>query len=298
MNFKTIKVVFAVIRPHQWVKNMLVFLPLLAAHRWADADARARVLLYFAAFCCAASAVYIFNDWMDMESDRAHPQKRRRPLAAGTLSPRVALLMFPSLLLGAGLLAACCGIYACTLLVLYVLLNLFYTLRLKRVALLDVIVLAGYYVMRVIGGAVAAGVILSPWLSSMCMFLFLSIAIAKRYAELKETLCRQATMNTARGYQEVDEMLLAMIGVNCGLLAVMVLTLYINSEHVTMLYRHPWLIWGICPILLYWICRVWLLASRGELHEDPVVFALRDRVSHCLAAACLVLVWLAAPIPS
>jgi len=258
--------------------------------------AQLRSLLFFAAFCGTASAVYVFNDWMDIESDRAHPHKRHRPLASGRLSRRTAALLALVAVAVAVLCATPCGPVATSILVFYVLLNIMYTVRLKRVALLDVIVLALYYVIRVVGGAAAANVTVSPWLSSMCMFLFLSIAIAKRYAELKAGLERQATANSARGYRHNDVQLLSTVGTNCGLLAVLILTLYINSDHVTTLYARPSLIWCVCPLLLYWICRVWLLATRGELEEDPVVFALRDKVSHGIFIACALIVWLAGPL--
>jgi 4-hydroxybenzoate polyprenyltransferase len=277
-----------VLRVPQWSKNVLLVVPLVLAHEISDVERLVKAILAFATFTLSASAVYIVNDLLDLDSDRRHPYKRFRPLAAGALSIPAALAIVPicislSVAIAVALLP---GLFAGTLL-LYIATTTLYSLWLKRVVILDVFVLAGLYTFRVLAGAVATNVSVSPWFLAFSMFFFLSLAFVKRYAELRFAAGKTEDQDylAARGYLIEDLELLKSVGAASGYLAVAVLALYINSPEVHVLYRQPVLLWLIGPLLLFWITRVWLLAHRGCLHTDPVVFALTDRPSYVLAAS-------------
>ncbi len=272
------------LRPHQWLKNVLVFVPLLAAHQLDREGLLVSSLTAFLAFGLCASSAYLLNDLLDLPADRRHPRKRRRPFAAGDLPLRHGLLLSPLLLaagLGLGLLSSLPFLGVLTV---YYALTLAYSLYLKRVVLLDVLVLAGLYTARIIAGAAAIGIWPSSWLLAFSLFLFFSLAMVKRYTELV-VLRRDGERRTRRrGYRVDDLQLLPALGGAAGYLAVLVLALYINSDTVVALYTRPWLIWLLCPLLLYWISRMWLIAHRGDMHDDPIVFALEDRASLIVAA--------------
>ena len=281
------------LRLHQWIKNLLLFIPLVAAHEIHQSELLFQSFLAFLAFGLCASSVYVLNDLLDLAADRKHPTKRNRPLAAGTIPIKHGVFLIPALLLGAFITAVFLPPGFQGTLVLYYTLTLVYSLRLKQVALMDVLLLAGLYTIRLIAGGAAISVSLSFWLLAFSMFFFYSLALVKRYSELL-SLQKDGTSDVvARGYRTVDLEGLAQSGITSGFLAVLVLALYINSEKVNTLYSYPEAIWLLCPILLYWINRVWLLARRDELHEDPVVFAIKDRRSHWLGLVGLVILWLA-----
>ena len=282
------------LRLHQWLKNLLIFIPLLAAHKAQEAPLLMDALAAFLAFSLTASSVYLLNDLLDLGDDRHHRSKRLRPFAAGTLSIASGVLIAPALLVLSGLLAAWLGKAFVLALLSYYLLTLAYSFWLKRQVMLDVITLAALYTLRIIAGAAAVGVRPSFWLLAFSMFIFLSLALLKRYAELLE-LRRAGGLNKARGrgYHVEDLALLMPLGASAGCGSVLVLALYLNSSDVISLYREPRYIWLACPALLYWISRAWLLAHRGEMHEDPVVFAARDRISRCVALGLAVMFWLA-----
>ena len=274
------------LRVHQWVKNALLLVPLLLAHKLTDVERVVNALVAFVAFSLAASAVYIVNDLLDLESDRQHRHKRLRPLAAGRMPIPFALAMVPaalalSLVITIVVLPALFG----GILVLYLVATTAYSLGLKRIAILDVLVLAGLYTLRVLAGAVAAHVPVSPWFLAFSMFFFLSLAFVKRYAELRLAEGEGGGQDylLARGYLVGDLDLVRSVGATSGYLAVAVFALYISSPEVNVLYRAPGALWLIGPILLYWITRVWFLAHRGQMHGDPVVFALTDRPSYVMA---------------
>jgi 4-hydroxybenzoate polyprenyltransferase/phosphoserine phosphatase len=269
------------LRPHQWTKNLLLFVPLMTAHLWGDPRALASIALAMAIFCLTASAVYIVNDLLDLSADRRHRSKRSRPLAAGIVPiPHAAGIAAGSLALAlAGAWFLPPAFAAC--LVLYILLTTAYSVHIKKKAIVDVICLAGLYTLRIISGGAASSVTISPWLLAFSMFFFLSLAFVKRYSELiAKAGLSPSTPIEGRGYTPIDLELIQSIGPAMGGLSVLVMCLYINSPDVLKLYRHPQILWLICPILLYWIIRVWLLARRELLHDDPIVFALRDRVSY------------------
>lgn len=274
------------LRPHQWLKNLLVFVPLLTAHRFLEAQAVADALLAFAAFSLCASGVYVLNDLLDLGADRRHPRKRHRPFAAGRLPLLHGLFAGPLLTLcGLAVALASSPAFAAVLLGYYVL-TLGYSLHLKRIVMLDVVLLAGLYTLRIIGGTVAIGAELSFWLLAFSMFIFLSLALLKRYTELHAVLARGKTRANGRGYAVEDLPLLQSLGAAAGYCAVLVMALYINSPDSVELYRNPKLLWFICPVLLYWVSRAWVIAHRGTMHDDPIVFAATDRASQIVAALC------------
>jgi len=281
------------LRIHQWLKNLLVFLPLAASHRFTDISAVADAIGAFLAFGLCASGVYLLNDLLDLPVDREHPRKRLRPFAAGRLDLLTGALAAPILTVAGLGLAFFVAPWFGVVLVGYYTLTLGYSLRLKRIPMLDVTLLAALYTVRIIGGAMAIGAALSFWLLAFSMFIFLSLALLKRYAELHSMLSAGKSSAAGRGYAVDDLPLLHSLGAASGYAAVLVLALYINSPESLALYERPQLLWTICPLLLYWISRAWIVAHRGAMDDDPVVFAVTDRVSQAVVALCLIAVALA-----
>jgi 4-hydroxybenzoate polyprenyltransferase len=280
------------LRPHQWVKNLLVFVPILLDHRLTQPEVVARGAIAFAAFCLAASGAYVVNDLLDLEADRSHPTKRYRPFASGALAPRVGYLLAPaliglSLLIGAALVAP--GFLA--LLLLYIGLTTAYSAYLKRIVVLDVLLLASLYTLRVLAGITASGVRFSSWLLAFSTFLFLSLAFLKRHGELSTLAPQAAPAARRRGYLPQDMEWLRTMGAASAYLAVLVLALYLNSEEVVRLYRKPAVLFLVCPLLLYWSSRMWLLAHRGQIHEDPIVASARDPSSYIVGALVLLVLY-------
>jgi 4-hydroxybenzoate polyprenyltransferase/phosphoserine phosphatase len=284
---------FKALRLHQWLKNLLLFLPLLGAHQLLNLPLLSDALLAFVSFGLCASSVYVLNDLMDLESDRRHPRKRKRPFAAGHLSPLAGAAVSGVLLLGAIAVALLVRPAFVVWLGVYFALTLAYTFWLKRKILLDVLSLAGLYTLRIIAGGAAVGVAASFWLLAFSLFLFLSLAFVKRYSELKVMLEQGQDEAHGRGYRTDDLELIQMLGIVAGFSAVLVMALYINGETVLQLYRHPEAMWLTVPILLYWISRMWVKAHRGDMHDDPVLYAVRDRVSLVCGGLFLGVLWLA-----
>jgi 4-hydroxybenzoate polyprenyltransferase len=283
------------LRLHQWAKNVLLFVPLLASHRVGELDLLVSGMLAFVLFGLCASSVYLLNDLLDMEDDRQHPSKRFRPLASGAVPIRAVLLVFPALLLGAFAGAAWLLPWKFTLaLASYYALTLAYSLVLKRIMTVDVITLAMLYTMRIVAGTFAFDVSLTFWMLAFSMFLFLSLAMVKRYAELRESRNKNKTdLTHGRGYYPSDLEMISSQGVASGYLAVMVLALYIQDQNTLALYHHPQVIWLACPLLLYWVTRTWMMAHRGWMHDDPVVFAMKDRNSLILGVLFAIVFWFA-----
>lgn len=275
----------AALRLHQWPKNALVLVALGAAHLAFDPTAVMRALVAFLAFSLCASGAYVLNDLLDLDADRQHPRKRLRPFAAGNLGLASGLLAALLLTVAAFALARVLPLRFTLVLLAYAVTTLTYSLVLKRVPMLDVLTLAGLYTVRIIGGAVAITVPVSSWLLAFSMFLFLSLAMVKRYAELHRVAATAERRAAGRGYAVGDLPLIQSLGTASGYLSVLVLAFYINSTKSAQLYRHHEVLWLLAPLLLYWISRVWLLARRGRMHDDPVVFALTDRVSLVVLAA-------------
>lgn len=280
------------LRPEHWLKNLLVFLPVFAAHLFVP-GALASAGVAFVAFCCCASSGYLLNDLLDLQADRQHPQKRLRPFAAGRLPLTYALVMAPALLALGCVLAGLLSWLSLGILLLYFTLTLAYSLALKSVALLDILVLASLYTLRIIAGSAAIAVWPSVWLLGFSMFLFTSLAFVKRYAELVVMRSIQGEQATARGYELGDAELLASKGTASGYAAVLVLALYIASGAVKARYSRHELIWLVCPLLLYWLGYLWLIAHRGKMYHDPLVFALRNHTSRILILLMLATVVLA-----
>ncbi len=281
------------LRPHQWVKNLIVFVPLLTAHQITDKHLLLRAMLAFIAFCLCASGVYVMNDLLDLEADRHHALKKMRPFASGQLPLSFGLLLVPLLLAASAGVAWWLSWNFAVVLALYFVLTTSYSWRVKQVALLDVFFLAGLYTMRLIGGHEATGVKYSSWLLVFSMFIFLSLALIKRFTELKTLRQQNLQDSKGRGYTAGDLELVATLGIVSGFLSVLVLALYVNSEVVTRLYQYPNALLLLCPLLLYWISRAWLLAHRGQMHDDPIVFALKDGISYLIGALILGMLWLA-----
>jgi 4-hydroxybenzoate polyprenyltransferase len=284
------------LRVHQWLKNFLVFVPLLMAHRVLDTAVLVRSGYAFLAWCLCASSVYLLNDLFDLEADRQHPQKKHRALASGALNKTYLWVLIPALLLS-GLAIAFLLLPRSfgAALVLYLTMTTAYSIYLKRVLIIDVLLLAGLYTLRVLSGGFATEIAVSPWLLAFSMFLFLSLAFVKRYAELRNTASENRAETTSRNYSMRDTELLKSFGSAAGYLSVLVLVLYINSREVVALYRSPTILWLIGPCLLYWITRVWLLAYRGEMDEDPILFTVKDWPSY-LVGVMVALVIIAATL--
>jgi 4-hydroxybenzoate polyprenyltransferase/phosphoserine phosphatase len=282
------------LRPHQWVKNLIIFVPALTSHKLAEPTVLFREVLAFVAFCLCASGVYVINDLMDLEADREHETKKKRPFASGNLPLYIGLFAAPLLLAAGFVLGARLSWLFQIVLGLYLLLTTSYSWWIKRVALLDVFFLAGLYTIRLAAGHVAADIAYSSWLIMFSMFIFLSLALVKRYVEVKAA--RKFSPEKAiagRGYQPDDLEMIASLGAGSGYLAALVLALYVDSQQVMMLYAHPNLLLLICPLLLYWVSRVWLLAHRGQMNSDPVLFAVKDPVSYAIGALAVAVLWFA-----
>jgi 4-hydroxybenzoate polyprenyltransferase/phosphoserine phosphatase len=263
------------IRVHQWAKNVLVFLPLVLAHSLS----RPSIAASIACFCLTASATYILNDLLDLEADRAHHKKRRRAFASGNLSVQAGLgimaLFLALSFAGASFLPRAFLFY----LALYLVTTVAYSFSLKRIVLLDVVVLSSLYTIRMLAGAAATFTAVSPWLAAFAIFLFLSLAMVKRFSELQNLHTRGLTPANGRGYLLTDIEQLRSFGTASAYASIVVFAMYISGKDVTVLYHHPSRMWLMTPLMILWLSRIWLLAGRGVLNEDPVVFALTDRMS-------------------
>jgi len=284
----TLSAVIRALRPYQWVKNLLVVVPTIAAHRLSESHLFGLNLLAFSCFCLAASGVYLVNDLLDAESDREHPRKRLRPVASGALAIPTATILSVVCIVSAIVLAWATVSRDFTLLVLlYVAAAGAYSIRLKREPVVDVFLLAALYVVRVIAGGVATSIPISSWLLAFAMFLFLSLAFVKRYTEL--FLIKGPLVG--RGYVASDDRWLPAIGISSGYMAVLVLALYVSSTEVARLYSHPTYLWWLCPLLLFWVTRLWFRASREIVHDDPLIEALRDPMTYALGAVSAVILY-------
>jgi len=277
------------LRLHQWLKNLLIFVPMLAAHKFYAPEIVVKCTFGFLAFGLCASGVYLLNDLVDLTDDRHHPTKCKRPFAAGQLRLSNGLIVAPSLTFGAFALALLLSPVFAGVLALYYALTLGYSLWLKKRVMLDVVVLAGLYTLRIIAGSTLLAAALSFWLLAFSMFLFLSLAMLKRYTELMIILDHGKGVSRGRGYAVDDLPLVQAFGTASGYMAVLVLALYINSTASELLYRHPQVLWLLCPVLLYWVSRIWLIAHRGLMHDDPVIFAATDRASQVMVLICAVI---------
>lgn len=289
-----IRSVIRELRVHQWVKNLLIFVPLIAAHSMNDPIAAVHAVVAGIAISLVASGVYVLNDLVDLSDDRQHARKRNRPLASGAVSISAAWLLWPSLIVAGGAVGLLFVSLEFTgVLAGYVALTMLYSFTIKQRAILDVITLAALYTLRIVAGAVAIQVPLTFWLVTFSMFFFLSLAMIKRFSELKTARDRGTEGRLrGRGYSHEDLELVSALGVSSGFIAVLVFALYIQDAHTAVLYKNPQILWLAGPVLLLWISRAWLITHRGEMHDDPIVFALKDRASW-LMGLCVLLVFIA-----
>ena len=272
------------LRLHQWLKNLLLFVPLLAAHQFGNSQSLINLILAFISFSLCASSVYIINDLLDLESDRRHPRKKYRPFASAKLSISLGVLVTPLLIGLSVALGEIVGKDFLVVLLLYLSLTSAYTLVLKRMVIVDCLTLAMLYTTRIIAGAVAVSVTLSFWMLTFSVFIFLSLALVKRYAELIVQMQEGNSSAHGRSYIVSDVPLLQTLGVSSGYISALVIALYVRSEEVVSLYAQPLAILLVLPIFLFWVTWVWLKAERGEMHDDPIVFAAKDKASLVVAA--------------
>lgn len=282
----TLRMLIKQLRPHQWLKNFLLFLPLIVGHKLQDASVS--LILAFASFSLAASSVYVFNDLLDLESDRLHHSKKNRPFAAGKLSLKWGLVLIPALVCAALLTGLSVNLSFFLWVCAYYGLNLLYTFKLKRILVIDIVVLSAMYTLRLFAGAAASETPISEWFLSFSTMFFFGLACVKRYTEIIRS---NAKLNvTGRGYRQVDDQAILTLGSGAGLLSIVIFLIYLQSPAVLSLYHRPQLLWVLTPVLLYWTSRLWLLTSRNEVHDDPVIFAAKDKVSWvCFAVIALVM---------
>lgn len=281
------------IRPHQWSKNILIFVPLVAAQTITMTNVL-YALLAFVVFSLTASSVYVLNDLVDLDADRAHPRKRKRPFASGIVPAKDGLALAPMLLLVAVGLAVFLlppmflivlgGYYAATL---------SYSFWLKQKIMVDVFLLAGLYTFRILAGQAATDIPMSPWLIGFSLFFFLALAIAKRLTEIVDIVRNDKGRSSKRDYSEVDMGMVQSLGAAAGYAAILVLTFYFTSPEATALYKNPEFLWGIGPLMLFWISRMLVLANRGHMDDDPIVFAAKDRTSQAVGLLVIIIVLLA-----
>lgn len=293
-----IRSVIMAIRPHQVFKNALLLIPSLASHRLVNHEVWIKIFLAISAFSLTAWSVYIFNDVCDIESDRQHKQKRNRPFASGALSIANGLILIPFfLILASSISYFILGTNFLLVLILYLIMTTLYSIKLKRIVLLDVIMLAILYVIRLIAGQEASGIICSNWLLAFSIFFFFSLGLLKRYIELIGTAeNNQPVSNRSRDYQISDLPFVLALGISSGLVSIVILALYINTSTAQELYKAPEYLFIICGILFYWINRLWIKASRQELDHDPVAFALKDKTSLFLLFLSIILTWMSSNI--
>ncbi len=276
-------------RVHQYAKNALIFLPILAAHLFT-VEAFTQAILAFVAFSLCASSIYILNDLVDLQDDRGHRSKCKRPLPSGAIPLMHGVVAIPILFLGALAVGAAVSLPFLGVLLGYFALTTAYSFALKRMMVVDVITLAGLYSVRVIGGAVATSIMVSEWLIAFCMMIFMSLALIKRYVELAARRDANLPDPTSRDYKNSDLDIVAALAAAAGFNAVTIFALYISSDAVNQLYSHPQVLWLVGPLLMFWIARALMLAGRRLMDDDPVVFALKDRVSLMTVAVAAILI--------
>lgn len=279
-----LKPAWKILRPHQWVKNILVFLPIAAAHEFLAGSTLVAASMTFVSYCFAASLVYVLNDLLDRESDRRNPSKATRPIASGALSIPRSLLLASALVAGVAGMSLLLPWQATAALGIYLAANAAYTLHVKRRLLADVFLLAFMYVWRIETGALATGIVASPWLLGFTGSMFLSLAFAKRYAEVVRLQERGASNAAGRAWKDEDSLPLAIAGLGCGVSGSLILALYVTGDTFTRLYRNTQVALLLAPLFLYWIIRIWVQTTRRELHEDPVLFAAKDKISYLVGA--------------
>ena len=280
--YRLVNDAFLAMRPHQWVKNILVFAPLMLSYKFLNTELIIYAFLAFVAFSLTASGLYIINDLLDIEADRAHPTKRNRPFAAGRLSKNWGIGQSVVVLILAFGIASYLNTQFLATLFIYAILSASYSFKLKKVVLLDVSILAVLYTLRIIAGTFATSLDLSYWLIVFSIFIFTSLAMVKRVSELYNLKIQGKEEVGGRGYTVQDHEIMSALGSSSGFVSVLVLALYIHDPITVQRYTHPEWLWIIVPSILYWIGRVWIIAHRGQMNEDPVIFAVHDKVSYLI----------------
>ena len=285
----SLKKFFKMIRTYQWVKNFLIFLPLILAHKFLDVNLLLKALVAFFSFSFLASSVYIINDIMDVESDRIHPSKKNRPIASGAVKISSALKVAFILMPLSFIISIFLGKEFLFVLLTYFITTSCYSFYLKKIMLVDILILSLLYTVRIFAGGVALNIYLSPWLFMFSMFFFFSLACAKRYSELYAVRNNLQDEIKGRGYQAQDLEQIQIFGSSSGYIAILIFALYIQSDISMKLYKTPSFFWALCPIMLYWISRVWLLSHRGQMTQDPIIFALKDKVSYVVLILSIII---------
>ncbi|MEO8345150.1 MAG: UbiA family prenyltransferase [Betaproteobacteria bacterium] len=281
------------LRPHQWVKNLLLLVPLIAAHKLNSAPAVQATAQALGVMCLLTSAIYLINDLLDLKSDRLHAGKRERPFASGALSLWIGMAMALTLLAVVAALAMLLPQRFQIWILVYALVAILYSFLLKRWVVVDVMVLALLYTLRLLIGAAAIAVPVSAWLLTFAMFFFLSLALLKRFAEIDRAAQSHGAITSIRGYRVGDRHAIGVFGAVSGYLATLVMALYVDGREIGLLYRHPDWLWGLCPLFLFWITRTWLIGFRGEMDDDPVIFALKEPTTYVVAVAICICMLLA-----
>ncbi len=279
---KLVRGLVRAMRPYQWVKNLLTLVPLVCAGAYTDVAGWKAAFAMFAAFCAVASAIYLLNDIFDLAADRAHSRKKRRPFASGAVPIMVGLALVPVLFVTGGIFGWLSG--APLPLAVYAVLSLGYNFKLKEMPLIDILLLAALYSVRLFGGGEASGYSVSLWLLGFSSFTFLSLALIKRVSEMLRLQSQKQKSAARRGYVTEDITILEMMGCASSFTAALVLTLYVQSDTASHAYVHPKVLWGIVPLMLFWQCRLWLSTARGYMHDDPIIYAARDWVSWAVLA--------------
>lgn len=274
---------FSVLRVYQWLKNLLIFVPLFAAHQINNFQFLIILIIAFISFSLCASSIYIINDLLDLKYDRKHPRKKNRPFASNKFPVWLGLAMIPFLIGLSFALGILVSMKFLFILLAYLLITILYSLVIKRFVLIDCFTLSILYTIRIIAGAIAVSLSISFWLLAFSIFIFLSLALVKRYAELIFQIQEGKSISNGRGYQVSDASLLRSLGVSSGYISALVIALYLQSDQILTLYINPEGIWFIIPLILFWVSWIWLKATRGDMDDDPIIFAIKDKISLIVA---------------
>jgi 4-hydroxybenzoate polyprenyltransferase len=280
----TLTQILRALRPLDWSKNVLIFAPLGLNHHFSDLERLKSGVIAFVAFCFAASGTYLLNDYFDLESDKQHPTKRNRPVASGAISPTLAITLGIALSIAGLAISSFDGYQVFAIVAGYEVITLLYSTALKRKPILDVLTLSALYAIRVIAGGIATRVEVSDWLLALCAFLFVSLAMLKRYSDLR-LIGAAGESPAGRGYTVADADLLRGFGIASGTMSILVFALYLTSPKVTQFYSSPRMLWFICPLMMYWLMHMWLLAHRGTVTNDPIIVAVKEPASWIVAIA-------------
>mgnify|MGYP001241087911 CR=1 FL=1 len=291
ISFKNNSSYLKAIRAHQWIKNILVFVPLLAPYQFTNQNL-IESLIAFISFCLIASSMYIANDLFDIEADKAHPKKKLRPFAAGDITIKNGIIISSIMFIFGIIIASSINISFFATILIYSFLAFSYSIFFKKKIIIDICILGSLYTLRIIAGGFAAEIQISFWLLAFSIFLFLSLAAVKRLAELVDIKKRKKFKIAGRGYNKDDLSIISMIAVSAGFISILIVGLYINSPQILTIYYNTWTVWIACCILLYWLIRIIFVAYRGDIDDDPITYALKDNVSRISLIVIILLIML------